>query len=110
MVEYLALPAWNTPETTVDAWVVALSESAGPVIVSREGPGVAWLEVAPMRLRGYVVIEGGHAAAINFEVHDPDHGPSTRALEAASVALGWELHPDDEDEDEDEDEAEEDDR
>ncbi len=104
MVEYLALPAWNTPETTVDAWVVALSEAAGPVIVSREGPSAAWLEVAPLRLRGYVVIEGGQAAAINFELHGLDQGPSTRALEAASAALGWELHADDDDGEEDEDE------
>ncbi len=100
MVEYLALPAWNTPETTVDAWVVALSESAGPVIVSREGSAAAWLEVAPMRLRGYVLIESGHAAAVNFELRDPDPEPSTRALEAASAALGWELHADEGDEDE----------
>lgn len=105
MVEYLALPAWNTPETSVDAWIAALSESAGPVIVSREGPSAAWLEVSPLRLRGYVVIEGGVAAAINFELHGLDPGPSTRAIEAASTSLGWELHADeDEDEGDDDDE------
>jgi hypothetical protein len=104
MIEYLALPAWKTPPTSVDAWVVQLSETGGPVIVSRESPTVAWLEVAPLRLRGYVVIENGHAAAINFELtaHDPD--PATRAIEQAAEVLGWEIHEDDE---EDEDDADE---
>ena len=49
------------------------------------------------------MIEGGHAAAINFELHGIDPNPSTRALEAASAALGWELHVDEDDEDGDED-------
>ncbi len=105
MPEYLALPAWNTPPTTVDAWVVGLAEAGGPVVVRRESPTVAWLEAAPLRLRGYVMIEDGHATAINFEVHDPDPGgPANRAVEAAAAALGWEVHPDD-----GEDEAEDDD-
>ena len=98
MLEYLALPAWNTLETTVEAWVAQLSEAGGPVIVSRESSTVAWLEVAPLRLRGYVVLENGHASAINFELHAGDPGPATRAIEQAAQALGWEIHPDDEDE------------
>ena len=49
-----------------------------------------------------MVIENGNASAINFELHDPDPGPATRAIEDAATALGWELHPDD-DEDRDED-------
>ncbi len=98
MVEYLALPAWKTPPRTVDDWVVALSESGGPVILSRESSTVTWLEVAPIRLRGYVVIENGHAAAINFELHDDhDPNPATRAIQEAATALGWEVHADDDD-------------
>jgi hypothetical protein len=104
MLEYLALPAWKTPATTVDAWVVQLSQSGGPVIVARESSTVSWLEVAPLRLRGYVVIENGHATAINFEILGVDHTLATRAIEAAAEALGWELHADDGDDTDDEDE------
>jgi hypothetical protein len=102
MLEYLALPGWKNPPRTLDDWVAALSETGGPVIVTRESSSETWIEVAPLRLRGYVVIENGHAAAINFELHDPDPGPATRAIENASTALGWEVHPDD-DEDGDQD-------
>jgi hypothetical protein len=106
MLEYLALPAWNTPPTRVDAWVAQLSEAGGPVVLTREGSSVAWLEVAPLRLRGYVVMENGHAAAINFELHSQDPEPATRAIQAAAEALGWEIHADDEDDDDDEDDEE----
>ena len=104
MIEYLALPAWKTPPTSLDAWVVQLSETAGPVIVSRESPTIAWLEVAPLRLRAYVVIENGDAAAINFELNAPDPAPATRAIEQAAEALGWEVHEDDGEDDGDDDE------
>jgi len=108
MLEYLALPAWDTPETTVDAWVTQLSETAGPVIVNRESSTVTWLEVAPLRLRAYVVVENGHAAAINFELDAEDAGPASLAITRAAEALGWEVHEDDEetaDDDEDDDAA-----
>jgi hypothetical protein len=105
MPEYLAIPAWKTPPTPLDAWVERLTEFAGPVIVRRESSTVAWLEVAPLRVRGYVVIENGHASAINFELSDLDPEPATKALEAAAGALGWELHADDGEDDEDDDEA-----
>ena len=106
MLEYLALPDWRSPPTTVDAWVVQLSETGGPVIVSRESSTVTWLEVAPLRLRGYVIVENGNATAINFELYDPDPDPATRAIETAANALGWEIHPDD-DEDQDPDDDDE---
>ena len=95
MVEYLALPAWETPPVKVADWVAGLSVAGGPVVVSRESSDVSWLEVAALRLRGYAVIEDGQVAAINFELRDPDPGPATRLLEEATVALGWELHADD---------------
>jgi hypothetical protein len=104
MLEYLAIPAWDTPETTVDAWVARLSETAGPVIVRRESSTVTWLEVAPLRLRGYVVVENENASAINFELHDLDPVPATQAIEAAATSLGWEIHADDDDNEDDEDE------
>ena len=75
----------------------------GPVIVSRESPTVTWLEIAPLRLRGYAVIEDGHVTAINFELSDPDPRPADPGHRAAAAALGWEVHPDDGDDDDDED-------
>ncbi len=108
MIEYLSLPSHGTGPTSVDSWVAQLSEVAGPVIVSRESSTVTWLEVAPMRLRGYVMIENGYASAINFELASLDPAPATRALQAAAEALGWELYEDDED-DQDEDDEDADD-
>ena len=104
MREYLALPGWNTPPTSMDAWVAHLTDQGGPVAVRRESATVAWLEVATLRLRGYVVVENGHASAINFELHDPDPGPALLVIEQAAAALGWELDgDDDEDQDDDDD-------
>ncbi len=103
MLEYLALPAWNTPPTSVESWVAELSE-AGPVIVTRESSTVTWLEIAPIRLKAYVVVENGNASAINFELHALDPAPSTRAIVKAAETLGWELHEDDGTDEDDEDE------
>jgi hypothetical protein len=103
MVEYLAIPAWNTPPTPLDAWVARLSEVAGPVVVSRESSTVAWLEVASLRLRGYVLIENGDASAINFELHDSDPETAFEALESAASTLGWEIHADEDDDEDEED-------
>lgn len=104
MVEYLALPGWQTPPVDVQAWVDRLTEVGGPASLSRESPTVNWVEVPGLRLRGYAVIEDGKATAINFELHAADPDPALRALEAAASALGWELHPDDPDDpDDDED-------
>jgi hypothetical protein len=108
MLEYLALPAWNTPPTSVDSWVAELSEAA-PVIVTRESSTVTWLEMAPLRLRAYVVVESGNATAINFELHALDPAPSTRAILQAAETLGWEIHEDEEGDEDDEDEDEDDD-
>jgi hypothetical protein len=108
MLEYLALPAWKTPPTSLEAWIAQLSETAGPVIVSRESSTATWLEVAPLRLRGYAVIENGNASAINFELHALDPAPATRAIERAAEALGWEVHEDEDGDEDDEDQDDED--
>jgi hypothetical protein len=104
MVEYLALPDWKTPPTPVDAWVARLSEAGGPVVVSRESSTVTWLEIAPLRLKAYVVVEDGHATAINFELHAADPEPANRAIEGAATALGWEVHASDDEDSDDDDE------
>ena len=103
MLGFLALPGWKTPATRIDAWVAQLTERCGPVIVTRESSTVTWLEASTARIRGYVVIENGHAAAINFELHGLDPTSATLALEASAEALGWELHPDDGESDDDDD-------
>lgn len=107
MIELLALPGWQADPRTLDDWVARLSETAGPVIVTRESTGVSWLEVAPLRFRGYAVMEGRHVEAINFELTAPDPEAATRAIESAAEALGWEVHADDPD-DEPDDELESD--
>ena len=101
MIELLVLPAWNAPPTTLDDWSSALSAQGYPVLVDREPDGVIWLEVAILRLRGYVELEEGQVTAVNFELHDPDPSAATEAIETAAKALGWEVYPDDgEEEDE----------
>ncbi|MDR3634629.1 MAG: hypothetical protein P4L84_12560 [Isosphaeraceae bacterium] len=97
MIELLAVPAWNTPPSTLDAWTEALRAQGVAVNVERDPPG-AWLEVASLRLRGYALSEGLKVEAINFELSDTDSGPATRLLEAVAASLGWEIHPDEDDE------------
>jgi hypothetical protein len=104
MIELLALPGWQAPPTSLDQWVAQLSESAGPVTVTRESTGVSWLEVAPLRLRGYAVIAGQRVEAINFELTNPEFEPAMRAVEAAARALRWDVHPDEADDDDELDE------
>ena len=73
MIELLALPGWQTPPTTLDAWVAQLEARRRPDVDRRPAsrPGVAWLEIAALRLRGYAMIEGRHVEAINFELARP---------------------------------------
>jgi len=101
MIELLALPEWQAPPRTIDDWVAELTAKAGPVVVTRESTSVSWLEIGSLRLRGYAVLEGQSVQAINFELGAPDPEPATRAIEAAALALGWEVHPDDGDDDDD---------
>jgi hypothetical protein len=105
MIELLALPGWNTPPLAFDAWVAQLAAQGHPPTLTRDEPGACWLEVGALRLRGYAVTEGEHLAAINFELSSPDPEPALRVIEAAGVALGWEVHPDEPDEEEDDDEV-----
>ena len=101
-LERLAIPGWQSAPTTLDDWVGQLAASGGPVTVTRESTGVSWLEIGPLRLRGYAVTEGVHVEAINFELNDPDPTAGLAAIEAAARALGWEIHEDDsEDSDDD---------
>lgn len=100
MLELLAIPAWNGSPRSLDEWAAALAVSGHTPTIERLGPDEAWLELAPLRLRGYAVIEGNLASAINFELHDPDAESTIRLLESASQSLGWEVHPDDDDDEE----------
>jgi hypothetical protein len=103
MMELLALPGWQTKPTTLDAWIAQLETHGGPVVVTRESPNASWLEIGPLRLRGYAVLAGRVVEAINFELNHPDPAPASRAVAAAAEAIGWEVHADSEDDDDDDD-------
>lgn len=98
MIELLALPAWNCPPRSLDDWTSALAAQGQPARVSREDDET-WLEISPLRLRGYVVLEGSRVEAINFELHDPGREEVMPLLEAAAQVLDWEIFPDDGEED-----------
>jgi hypothetical protein len=106
MIELLALPGWQTTPTTLDAWVAQLEAQAGPAVVTRESTAAAWLEFGGLRLRGYAMLAGRSVEAINFELAAADPAPASRAVEAAALALGWEVHLDDDEEDGDGDDDE----
>lgn len=104
MIEFLAIPGWQTPPTTLAEWVARLEEEAGPaVIVERESPQGAWVHLEAMGVHGFAVLAGPHVEAINFEVQEPITPEVGRLLERAASAIGWEIHPDDPDDDEDDD-------
>jgi hypothetical protein len=98
MIELLAIPSWNTDPKTLGDWTAALSAQGHPAIVARDDDET-WIEVAPLRLRGYVSLEGPHVEAINFELAEADPEPASRAIAAAALQLGWEVHPDEPEED-----------
>jgi hypothetical protein len=94
MIELLALPSWNCPPRSLDDWRAALSSQGHEAAVRRDD-GETWLEVAALRVRGFVVFEGTRLDAINFELHDPAREEALPALEAAVQSLSWELYPED---------------
>ena len=98
MSELLVIPAWNASPRTLEDWAEALAAQGHYTVVARENDEV-WLEVAPLRLRGFVELEGRNVEAINFEFPDADTEPASRAVVAAATQLGWEVHPDEPEED-----------
>ena len=103
MVEWLAIPGTDTPPTGLAAWLDRMESLGHAPAVDREGSEGAWIEVAPLRLRGYAVFEGENVDAINFELHDPDPEPALEWLKSVADGLGWELYPDDDEGEGDED-------
>lgn len=95
MTELLAVPCWDTPETTLTAWVESLRGQGLAVVATTESPGVSWIESTTARLRGYVMMNGLVVEAINFEFHDADPAHARKLVESAAAALSWEVHDDD---------------
>jgi hypothetical protein len=108
MIELLAIPGWQTGPTLLSDWVARLEvEVGGPVVVKQDPPQGAWIEVGQLCLRGFAMLAGPHVEAINFEVSAVDPAAAIQLLEATSVAIGWEIHPDDDDEEDEDDEDDE---
>ncbi|HEY2157941.1 MAG TPA: hypothetical protein VGH33_20095 [Isosphaeraceae bacterium] len=102
MIELLAIPAWQTPTTTLAEWVAQLEKGGGPaVIVERESPQGAWIHLEAMGVHGFAVLAGPHVEAVNFEIQEPLSADVNRFLEEAAAAIGWEIHPDDPDDEDD---------
>ncbi|GAC1473899.1 MAG: hypothetical protein NVSMB9_23310 [Isosphaeraceae bacterium] len=101
MIELLALPAWNLPETPLSSWIDQLVRQGLAPLVNRESSSLSWIEVHALRLRGYALTKGGNVEAINFELAAVDSECARRALEEAASALSWELHEDEDDETDD---------
>src|SRR5262249_24756079 len=100
--ELLAIPAWDKAPIPIDDWRSAFTSRGQPARSVREDDET-WIDVAPLRLRGYVVLEGEGVGAVHFEVRDDAAlGP----LEEAAASLGWELHDDEGEGDDDESEVE----
>lgn len=105
MIEFLAIPGWQTPPTTLAAWVAQLEIMGGPtVVVERESPQGAWIHLEALGVHGFAVLAGPYVEAVNFEVQEPVPPEVTHFLEEAAAAIGWEIHPDDPDEDDEDDE------
>ena len=103
MVEYLALPAWNTPPRSINDWVEGISEAGGTATLRHESSSVCRLLSPALDLEGYALIESGHPSAINFELKADDPTHALAVITAAAHSLGWEIHAEGDDDDGDED-------
>ena len=104
MTEFLAIPGWQTPPTTLSTWVETLEARGGPtVVVERDSPQGAWIHLEAMGVHGFAVLAGSHVEAVNFEIQEPVPPEVERLLGEAAAAIGWEIHPDEPDEEDDED-------
>jgi hypothetical protein len=95
MTELLALPEWNAPPRTLADWSEQLAQLGHSPHLEQESGDAAWLEIAPLRLRGYALIEGELVTAINFQLAATDPQFAASVVLQAAQALGWELHDDD---------------
>lgn len=89
-------PSLGAP-VALERWIEAFASSGSPAVVVQED-GATWIEVATLRMRGFVAFEGLVVEAINFELHDVDPAPAFQLLETVAGSLGWELYQEDDDE------------
>jgi hypothetical protein len=106
MIELLAVPSWQTPPTTLEAWVARFEQQGEhAVVIERESPEGAWVHLEAIGARGFAVLAGQHVEAINFEIDDRETEAASRFLEEAAAAIGWEIHTDEDDGEDDRDTA-----
>src|SRR6478609_3071361 len=101
MVEWLAIAGTDTPPIGLEAWIARLEACGHRPTIDRDGTDGTWLEIAPLRIRGYAIFEGAFVDAINFELHAPDPEPALEWLKSAADGIGWELYPEDDEDEED---------
>ncbi len=101
MIELLAIPQWKQSPRPLADWVAAFETLNLAPEVQREDDDGIWIELGSLRTRGYAVIEGGLATAVNFEIHATDPTEARSVLEQAASSLGWELHEEDDDDEDD---------
>lgn len=97
MIELLALPDWNTPPRSTADWVDKFAAAGHTAVVARDEDKDLWIEVAPLRLRGLMEMEGDVVASVHFELQHPDPEPAASLIEQVTRALGWEVYPDEDD-------------
>lgn len=96
MIEYLAIPDWDTPPRSLEDWTKQFAEMGHPAELVPEPPETTWLEFATLPVRGLALVEEGAVIAIDFEFQETES--ALPLIESAAKALGWELHLDDDDE------------
>jgi hypothetical protein len=97
MIEFLALPDWNTPPRSIADWVAGFAAVGRTAVVARDEDNDVWIEVAPLRLRGLMDLEGDAVASVHFELHQSEAEPASRVVEEVARGLGWEVYPDEDD-------------
>ena len=92
MTEWLALPASGSPPIGPEIWVSKLGEAGYPATLECDGHQSSSIEVASLRVRGYLVFDGLFLEAIHFELHDPANPAPLGVIESIVASVGWELH------------------
>lgn len=98
MPEYLAIPCWNAPRCSIEAWIEQFEQRDHPVARERDGNAGVVLVVESLETEAYAALDGDDVVAIDFTCAEACASAFLNVLDRAARELGWEWNAHEEDE------------